>query len=262
MKKYAVYKPRSLGAATLLFFLFQACVHAPPKKGAPCNRNPSVYQQALLDLSRTYRSLSGNVKVWVETPEGKFSLSGDLYARSPDKLHFDIFGFLHRPRFLLIKNGGFIAWKDFESGRHYTGPLDKCPPFPIKFPFSPLFLRDFMRILFLNFPSPIKVLPARQPGNPCRFFLTCGWGKFDMILNPIRNLPSQIVGPEGSRTPFRLTFSKYSGEGDLMVPHRYIIAVEKVKMEVTFKSLEVNPKIPDESFTPCCGDVHKLINNS
>ncbi len=249
MKKFAICKLRSLGAATLLFFLFQACVHVPPKKVTPCNRNPKVYQRALLDLSHAYRSLSGKVRVRVETPEGRFSFIGDLYARSPDKLHFDIFGFLHRPRFLLIKNGSLIAWKDFDSGGHYTGPLDKCPPFPVKFPFSPLFLKDFMKILFLNFPPPLKVLQTRQPGNSCRFLLTCGWGKFDMILNPLCSLPSEIVGPKGDRTPFRLTFSEYSGKDDLMVPHHYVIAVEEVKMEVTFKSLEVNPKIPDESFS-------------
>ena len=162
-------KSHSLLLVSVLFLLFQACAHVPPKKVKPCQRDPAVYQQALERLSHGFKALSGRVKVHVETERGSVSFTGDLYAQSLDRLHFDILGFLNRPRFLLIKDGETIAWKDFDSGRSYMGSLEDCPGFPGGFPFSPLFLRDFMRILFLNFPAPFKFIQRDDTEDPCDF---------------------------------------------------------------------------------------------
>jgi len=250
MRKSTISKAFSIGITGLLFFVFQACVHAPRKRHGPCDSNPLVYQQALLNLSRSYKGLSGKVKVHVETPDGKFSFTGSLYAQPPGRLHFDIFGFLHRPKFLMIKDGNTLAWKDFDSGRHYEGPLDKCPEFPVKFPFSPLFLRDFIRILFLDFPLPLKILPNAPVSKPCRFLMMCAWGKFDLLIDPDNGLPAEMEGPKGQSKTFKISFSGYSEGSSYNVPHRYGFAANGVKMEVEFKSLEVNPKFPTNIFVP------------
>lgn len=253
MKKSSVFKTISIGIAGLLFFVFQACVHAPPRKAAPCNSNPLVYQYALLNLSQGYKSLSGKLKVRIETLDGRYSFTGMLYAQYPGKLHFDVFGFLNRPRFLLIKEGRKISWKDFDTGQHYSGSLDRCPPFPVKFPFSPLFLRDFMRILFLNFPRPLEVRSTDHASVSCRFLMSCAWGTFNLLIDPAHGLPSEVEGPKGEEKPTRITFSDYSRVSSFVVPHRYGIYVGNVKMELVFKSLAVNPKIPEKYFIPLPG---------
>ncbi len=242
-------KTLSLGIVGFFFLIFQACVHAPPVRKKAC-RAPAVYKEALSGLSSAYHSLSGTVKVRVETDKDKFSFTGDLYARAPDKLHFDIFGFLHRPRFILIKRGGTIAWKDFESGRTYTGPIEACPGFPARFPFSPLFLKDLMRILFLDFPGPLALRIPEEPKGPCRFLMTCRWGRFDVTIDPGVGLPVRIEGPKGGKTPFTLTFGDYGEISGLVVPRRYGITVGDVEMTFDFKTLQVNPAIPPEVFVP------------
>ncbi len=246
----ALSKSLSLLLAGVLFFLFQACVHAPQKKGPTCQADPEIYRRALLTLSRNYVSLSGKVKVRIETSQGNVSFTGDLYAKAPDKLHLDVFGFLHRPRFVLIKNGETIAWKDFDSGRSYMGLLERCPGFPVKFPFSPLFLRDFMRILFLNFPGSLKILPGGDAETPCAFQMVCGWGVFDAIMDPRVGLPVFLKGPKGEKEIFEITFSDYSEVSSLQVPWRYGVDVKDVKMTFEFKTLDVNQEIPRKIFIP------------
>ena len=234
------------------FFLFalQACVHVPSRKGVPCKGDPGVYRRALSKLAETYKGLSGTVKVRVESKEGKVSFTGDLYAASPDKLHLDVFGFLHRPRFVLIKSGETIAWRDFDSGRSYVGPLARCPGFPANFPVSPLFLRDFIRILFLNFPGPLAVRAPEGTDDPCRFTLTCRWGSFEVTMDPGVALPVLVVGPKGEKFPFRLTFSDYAEVSSLVVPRRYGISVRDVHMTFDFRTLKVNPAFPPGVFVP------------
>ncbi len=246
----ALSKSLRLGIVGLCLLFFQACVHAPPVKEKTCREDPAVYERALVTLSRSYRSLSGVVKARVATGEEAFSFTGDLYAQAPDKLHFDIFGFLHRPRFVLIKDGERIAWKDFYSGRAYRGPLAQCPGFPVKFPFSPLFLRDFMKILFLDFPGGMKLRPLDAGEGACRFVMDCEWGTFDVTMNPSVNLPSLVAGPKGNRKPFRMSFTDYAEVSSLHVPRRYEITVGEVTMTFTFKRLEVNPTLSPEIFVP------------
>ncbi len=253
MKRSAIYRHLSLWAAVLGLLALTTCVRVPPKKLVPCRLTAETCGRVLNDLARNYRTLSGYAKIRVETKRGALSFSGDLYARSPDKLHFDIFGFLHRPRFWLIKSGNLIAWRDFDSGRRYAGPLEACPAFPVKFPLSPTFLRDFIRILFLNFPPPVRIAPPRHPEGPCRFLLICGWGAFDMESHAALGLPRRIMGPIESRSSFRLTYSDYGESGIGPVPHRLTIVTGEVKMTLDFKTLKVNPKIPANYFMPLPG---------
>jgi len=252
MKSYSAFSRllKHAVAGVLLLLLFQACVHAPKVKKKPCNDDPAPYQQALLNLSSKYKSLAGKVKVQVESRDGKVSFTGDLYAQSPGKLHFDIFGFLHRPRFILIKNGDSIAWKDFDSGRSYTGPLEACPGFPVKFPFSPSFLRDFMRILFLDFPGHVRVLPPEKGEEPCRFLMMCRWGIFDMTVDSSVGLPVLLEGPQGESARFRLSYGNYAPVSSLVVPRRYGIAIRDVRMTFEFKTLKVNPPVSEKVFVP------------
>ncbi len=252
MKRSAIYKPLSLGVAGLLLLLFEACIQRVPKGGTPCQPNARLYRQNLLRFSHLYRSLSGHVKINVQTPEERVSFSGELYATSPDRLHFDIFGFLHRPRFLLIKNGDLLAWRDFDSGRHYLGPLETCPSFPIKIPFPPRFLKDFVRILFLNFPPPLRITPTGRSKDSCLFLLKCGWGTFNLVIDPVPSLPSEITGPQNSPAPFRITFSEYTETPGyhMKIPFRYGISIGKDRVTLRFTLLKINPDIPDRYFIP------------
>jgi hypothetical protein len=222
----------------------------PQKKAKPCQTDPAVYQEVLLKLSQEFKALSGRVKVHVETERGSASFTGDLYAQSPGRLHFDILGFLNRPRFVLIKDDEIIAWKDFDSGRSYMGPLEACPGFPGEFPFSPLFLRDFMRILFLNFPGPFKILPGENAVSPCDFTLTCRWGTFDVTMDPQVGLPVFLKGPRDKADMFQITFADYFRSSGLDVPREYEIVVKDVRMTFTFKTLQINPRISEEVFVP------------
>ena len=250
MKRFNAFRRLKLWGGVLVLFFLQACAHVPEHKAPPCRQTAAACQRALKAVGQQYRTLSGHARIRIVSPDGRVSFSGDLYAQSPDKLHFDIFGFLHRPRFFLIKNGALIAWKDFGSGRHYTGLLSRCPAFPANFPFSPAFLRDFMRILFLNFPGPLTVTKPDRPESSCHFLLRCAWGLFDMRVDPLHGLPSEVIGPEGSQTPFRLTFSEYAWSPAGWIPHQVGISTRKVEMILTFGALKVNPEIPERYFIP------------
>lgn len=250
MRRSAAFRRLSLGIFGLLLGTFMACVHVPAKRGRPCAQPPQDIERILAAASSRCRSLSGHVRVKVTTPRDTFSFSGDLYARMPDRLHFDIFGFLHRPRFVMIRNGSLLYWRDFSSGRYYAGPLNACPPLPVRFPCSPRFLRNLMGILFLRFPPPVRVSAANLPGDPCRFLLRCGWGTFDLTVDPDRGLPVAMVGPLGGETPFRVTLGDYPAPPKAPIPRHVVIAMGKNRVTLTFKTLEVNPSLPDRLFLP------------
>ncbi len=234
-----------------LLYAFQGCVHAPGKKATRCGSDPTPYRMTLRKLTDAYRGMSGKIKVHIETSEGNLSFPGTLYASYPDKLHLDIYGFLHRPKFFLVQRGELIAWKDFETGRRYEGPLAACPPFPVRLPFSPRFLKDLVRVFFLNFPEPLKISPLRKSEGDCYFRMVCGWGRFNLLFDPIKKLPLSLEGPLGAEDVFTIRFSHYrKGEKSLLVPWEYEISVRDVVMTISFKDLLVNPPLSEDIFLP------------
>jgi len=249
MKKSDVCKRLSIGAAGLLISLVMGCVRAPIRPVGPCTQTPRTVARTLTGMASRYRSISGHVRVKVTTPHDHYAFSGDLYACLPDKLHFDIFGFLHRPRFVMIRSGSLLYWRDFSSGRHYAGPLEACPILPARFPFSSRFLRDFMKILLMKFPPPLDVTPAESSNVPCRFTLRCGRGVFDLTVDPDRGYPLEMTGPLRQVSPLHVTFADYS-DSAMMYPRRIEISMGKERIELYFKTLVINPSIPERLFVP------------
>jgi len=245
---------RKLKISLLVFFflVLHACVIIPVKPVKKCSQDSGVYQNALQLLSSRYETLEGKISIQLKTAEGKIAFSGHLYAKNPNSLRFSAYGIFHQLKFLLIKQGNFIAWKDFDSGRQYQGPLDTCPDFPSHLPLKPRFMRDFIRILFLNFPHPVIFTSAGQIPGSCQFDLSCAWGIFGLTVDPEYSLPLQMekTGEKTESTGFIITFSDYLPASIGYVPHTYKIKTHGINMKIRFKTLKINPHLGENIFIP------------
>ena len=69
-------------------------------------------------------------------------------------------------------------------------------------------------------------------------------------MDPEVELPISLKGPRGNVDAFRITFADYFRTSDLDVPREYKIAVKDVRMTFTFRTLQINPEIPENVFIP------------
>ena len=249
MKKSAVSSKKSKISLFAFFFLvLNACVLIPVKPVKQCQQDPGIYQNELQVLSSRYKGLEGKISVQLQTAEGKLTFSGHLYAKNPDSLRFSVYGIFHQLKFLLVKQGERLAWRDFDSGRQYQGPLDACPDFPSHLPFAPAFMRDFVRILFLNFPPPVTLTAAGKMPGSCQFDLLCAWGLFGLTVDPEYNLPLRME--RAGTTGFSVSFSDYFPAPVGVVPHAYTMTVRGITMKIRFRTLKINPPFQGGIFTP------------
>jgi len=249
MKKSAVFsKKLKISLLALLLLVLNTCVLIPVKPVKQCQQDPGIYQNALRLLASRYKGLEGKISVQLQTAKGKLTFSGHLYAKNPDSIRFSIYGIFHQLKFLLVKQGERLAWKDFDSGRQYQGFLDACPDFPAHLPFSPGFMRDFTRILFLNFPSPVVLSTTGRTPELCQFNLSCAWGLFGLTVDPEYNLPLRIE--KAGTAGFSVSFTDYISSSVGVVPRAYTMTAHGMTMKIRFRTLKINPSFQEGIFTP------------
>lgn len=242
---------RALAAAALLLCGACFCKRAPLPPGALLE--PARLRAALAERRQGTRSVRGEARLELFTEEGYAPHSQVIVAERPGRLHMEALSPFDMPVAVLTSDGDRFQLYSLQEGVFYHGPatpenLARIIPLPL----SPT---DLVEVLLGGAPLLPDAGRVRWDGRTGQyvFTLTDASGHVqELRLAPdtLDVLSSRVETP-GGKLLYSLQFEDHEFSDGVRLPRRlrFEMPSREVEVELRWKDVEVNARIPPEAYT-------------
>lgn len=84
--------------------------------------DPALLLAALKTESALIRTVHGDAKLQLDSPQGSGALAAYLWVARPDLIHLELLDFFGKPQSVLTVNGARFGLYQAQEGRYYSGP--------------------------------------------------------------------------------------------------------------------------------------------
>ncbi len=251
MRSRSLARRRLALVASSLALGLCACIHRPPRLefGARGRiSDPAVAFAAVRARVEKIRSVQGEAKVSVETPDGSAHDTQLIAAERPGKARLDaesLFG----PLATFTTDGHTFALADLHDHRFYSGPATAAAVarlLPLRLP-----PEELVSLLLGVPPLPAGATPTRLRVDDRRglyeLTLTGGGESERLLLDPQTLRPVESAfGERPGLSAYRATFEDFSGPLDL--PRVVTLRAHGGKVELRWRDRDLNPKLDPAMF--------------
>jgi hypothetical protein len=231
--------------------LLSLACRPPRTPPADLSLDPSALRDQVLRARDRVRGVAGDARVAVDAPGGSGTVSQFIAAQRPDRLHLEVLDFFGNVAMVLSAGDGRFSLYDSREKVFYRGastPENLARLLPL-----PMAAEDLVEILCGATPLLDGTAVAAAPG-PGFVSLELARGPYTQSLRVgsegiVERSSRRIAGEPGPGT-YDLRFETFQQHGGVWFPRELALraSAPKVKLDVRWKRVQVNPELDDGMF--------------